>query len=57
MPFEIMDLVNAFPMGLKDCPYNKGQFVSFLPSRERAIELADLYYNNVAWMWVHFSYY
>jgi len=33
MPFEIMDLGNAFPMGLKDSPYSKSQFVPFLPSR------------------------
>ena len=50
MPFEIMDLGNAFPMGLKDSPYSKSQFVPFLPSRERAIELANIYYSNVAFM-------
>ncbi|EGN96533.1 hypothetical protein SERLA73DRAFT_93018 [Serpula lacrymans var. lacrymans S7.3] len=51
LPYEIVDLCNAFPFGLRDCPYTKHQFVSFLPTRERALELAELYYDNVAWMY------
>jgi hypothetical protein len=50
LPFEIIELMNAFPFGLKDCRYTKLVFVSFLPSRERAVDLADLYYRNAAWM-------
>jgi hypothetical protein len=52
MPLEIIELINAFPFGLRDCPYTKLHFVSFLPTRERALELTDLYYQNVAWMFV-----
>lgn len=50
LPFEILDLVNAFPLGLKDSQYTKTQFLSFLPSKERAMEIADLYYSHYTWM-------
>src|ERR1700722_5881217 len=52
LSFELVDLMNAFPFGLKDCPYTRYLFVPFLPSRERTMELADIYYKNVAWMCV-----
>lgn len=50
LPFEVLDLVNAFPFGLKDPLCTKGQLLDFLPSRERALDLAELYYINMGWM-------
>lgn len=54
MPADIVDLVDAFPMGLTDCPINKSHFTdrNFLPSRSRGFELVELYYRNVSWMFV-----
>ena len=28
-------------------------FVKYIPDRDRAIELANLYYVNEAWLWVY----
>jgi hypothetical protein len=50
LPFEIIDLCNAYPFGLRDSQYTKYLFLPFLPPRERASQLTDLYYQNVAWM-------
>ncbi|KAG2145129.1 hypothetical protein DEU56DRAFT_194357 [Suillus clintonianus] len=50
LPFEIIDLCNAYPFGLKDSQYTKFLFLPFLPPRERALQLTDIYYRNVAWM-------
>lgn len=50
LPFEIVDLCNAYPFGLKDSQYTKFLFSPFLPSRERALQLMELYYRNAAWM-------
>lgn len=52
LPSEIIDLVNAFPFGLKESVHSKSLFCPYLPSRQRATELADIYYRNVAWMYV-----
>ncbi|KIK09061.1 hypothetical protein K443DRAFT_672096 [Laccaria amethystina LaAM-08-1] len=51
LPREILDLMNAFPFGLKDCPHSKNVFIQYIPSRDRAQELASLYYTNIAWMY------
>ncbi|KAG2157850.1 uncharacterized protein EDB93DRAFT_1078285 [Suillus bovinus] len=50
LPFEIIDLCNAYPFGLRDSQYTKFLFLPFLPSYERALHLMELYYRNVAWM-------
>ncbi|KAG1769517.1 hypothetical protein EV702DRAFT_1140943 [Suillus placidus] len=50
LPFEIIDLCNAYPFGLRDSQYTKFLFLPFLPPRERALQLMELYYGNVAWM-------
>lgn len=50
LPTEIIELMNAFPFGLKDCPYNKSMFIPYIPLREKAIEIIDIYYSHVAWM-------
>ncbi|KAK0488806.1 hypothetical protein IW261DRAFT_1327039 [Armillaria novae-zelandiae] len=51
LPLEILDLVNAFPLGMKDCNYSKFIFAPYLPTQERAMYLAELYYQNTAWMY------
>jgi hypothetical protein len=50
LPFEIIDLCNAYPFGLRGSQYTKFLFLPFLPPYERALELMELYYGNVAWM-------
>ncbi|KAK7466490.1 hypothetical protein VKT23_005212 [Stygiomarasmius scandens] len=51
LPQELVELMNAFPFGLKDCPYTKYLFMPFLPTQQRALQLVDLYYKEVAWMY------
>lgn len=51
LPFELVQLSNAFPFGLRSCPHDNTLFVSYLPSHEKATHLVDLYYKNVAWMY------
>ncbi|EPQ56450.1 hypothetical protein GLOTRDRAFT_39370 [Gloeophyllum trabeum ATCC 11539] len=51
LPYELSELANAFPFGLRDCPYTKQHFIPFLPKREQTMRLADLYYANAAWMY------
>ncbi|KAG6861339.1 hypothetical protein C0995_001318 [Termitomyces sp. Mi166 len=52
LPDEILSLMNAFPFGFKDCPYNKSIFIRYLPHKDKAMELARVYYSSVAWMYV-----
>ncbi|KAF7430501.1 hypothetical protein PC9H_006209 [Pleurotus ostreatus] len=51
LPVEILELVNSFPFGMRDCPHDKYTLLPYLPSRDRALELSDLYYKHVAWMY------
>ncbi|KAG6815799.1 hypothetical protein H0H87_011243 [Tephrocybe sp. NHM501043] len=51
LPSEILNLMHAFPFGFKECPYNKSIFIPYLPHKSRAIELANVYYASVAWMY------
>ncbi|KZP31694.1 hypothetical protein FIBSPDRAFT_775692 [Athelia psychrophila] len=44
MPSEIVELSNAFPMGVTFCAIGTDNFTEFLPPRSRALELVDLYY-------------
>ncbi|KZP08686.1 hypothetical protein FIBSPDRAFT_840069 [Athelia psychrophila] len=44
MPAEIVELSNAFPMGITTCTYGADHFTEFLPPRSRALQLVDLYY-------------
>lgn len=50
LPYEILELVHAFPLGLRDRAHMIADFVEYIPFRERANELADLYYCNAAWL-------
>ncbi|KAF9268995.1 hypothetical protein L218DRAFT_1072662 [Marasmius fiardii PR-910] len=51
LPYEILELMNAFPFGLKSSQNTKMLFAQFLPSRSRAEYILDLYYKYVAWMY------
>ncbi|KAG7093883.1 hypothetical protein E1B28_007522 [Marasmius oreades] len=51
LPYEILELMNAFPFGLKSAQHAKLLFAQFLPSRSRADYILDLYYKWVAWMY------
>jgi len=50
LPAEVIELVNSFPFGPTECLATKDVFLSFVPPRERALQLMELYYRNVAWM-------
>ncbi|KAI0255861.1 fungal-specific transcription factor domain-containing protein, partial [Lactifluus subvellereus] len=50
VPREIAELVHAFPFGVCDRAHLIADFAEYIPSRERANELADLYYTNAAWL-------
>jgi hypothetical protein len=50
LPYEILELVQAFPLGLRDRAHMMADFITYIPLRERANELAELYYCNAAWL-------
>ncbi|KAI0041617.1 hypothetical protein FA95DRAFT_1598877 [Auriscalpium vulgare] len=50
LPVDILELVESFPLGPYQHPHSTVMFVPFLPSRERAIRLVDLYYEHMAWV-------
>ncbi|KAF9499385.1 hypothetical protein BDN71DRAFT_1384144, partial [Pleurotus eryngii] len=49
LPVEILELVNSFLFGMQDCPYDKYTHLPHLPSRDRALELSELYYKHHLW--------
>ncbi|KAH8104133.1 fungal-specific transcription factor domain-containing protein [Cristinia sonorae] len=49
LPDQILQLVYAFPLGMRDCPYSKSIFLPFFPDRDRASALVDIYYRLDAW--------
>ncbi|KAK1227215.1 hypothetical protein PQX77_009849 [Marasmius sp. AFHP31] len=51
LPYEILELMNAFPFGIKTPAQTKTLFGPFLPSRSRAEYIAGLYYKYAAWMY------
>ncbi|KAI0048107.1 hypothetical protein FA95DRAFT_1518037 [Auriscalpium vulgare] len=51
LPFEVLELVHSFPFGHYEHSYCTALFNPYLPSRERATQLAELYYANIAWMY------
>lgn len=48
MPLEIIELYNAYPMGITGCTHETSLFTDFLPPRDRALELLDFYYTKFA---------
>lgn len=50
LPTEIVHLSNAFPFGISNTPHTTLLFANFIPSREQAARLTDLYYTNAAWL-------
>ncbi|KAI0041613.1 hypothetical protein FA95DRAFT_1468689, partial [Auriscalpium vulgare] len=50
LPVEILELLNSFPFSPYEHPHSTALFVPFLPSGERAIWLANLYYENMSWI-------
>ncbi|KAI0048106.1 hypothetical protein FA95DRAFT_1595332 [Auriscalpium vulgare] len=47
---EILELVHSFPFGPYETFHSTALFSPYIPSRERAIQLVDLYYVNLAWI-------
>ncbi|KAG6889960.1 hypothetical protein C0992_003440 [Termitomyces sp. T32_za158] len=56
LPDEILSLMNAFPFGFKESPYNNSIFIRYLPHKERAMELTSVYYSSAAWMYEPIAY-
>ncbi|KAF8269849.1 hypothetical protein EI94DRAFT_1573121, partial [Lactarius quietus] len=50
LPYEILELVHAFPLGIRGRAHMMADFMDYIPFRERANVLADLYYCNAAWL-------
>lgn len=44
---EVIELFNAFPMGLAHCAHNKLYLDDFLPARDHAMALVDSYYLHI----------
>ncbi|KAL0953596.1 hypothetical protein HGRIS_004804 [Hohenbuehelia grisea] len=51
LPEEIIELTQAFPLGLVPDPSNKSMFLPYIPPKSRALELADIYYDHATWMY------
>ncbi|KAA1468819.1 hypothetical protein DENSPDRAFT_834268 [Dentipellis sp. KUC8613] len=50
IPADFVDLAHAFPFGMRDTQHLHLQFTTFIPPRERAEYLANLYFVNNAWL-------
>jgi hypothetical protein len=50
LPQEILELVYAFPFGFPDRAFMIPDFLKYIPFRDRAVGLADLYYTHAAWL-------
>ncbi|TFY56032.1 hypothetical protein EVG20_g9091 [Dentipellis fragilis] len=50
IPADFVDLAHAFPFGLRDTQHLHLQFTTFIPPRERAEYLANLYFINNGWL-------
>ncbi|KIP10047.1 hypothetical protein PHLGIDRAFT_125875, partial [Phlebiopsis gigantea 11061_1 CR5-6] len=46
LPDEIVTLFNAFPLGLRNRPFSITVFSSFLPPRNKATEIAEIFYDR-----------
>ncbi|KAH9967272.1 fungal-specific transcription factor domain-containing protein [Russula dissimulans] len=51
LPQEILELVYAFPFGFPDRAFMIPDFLKYIPFRDRAVGLADLYYTHAAWFY------
>ncbi|KAJ8516610.1 hypothetical protein ONZ45_g6088 [Pleurotus djamor] len=51
LPVEIIELMNAFPLGVREDGFEKHLFLPYIPQRERALELVELYYRHVAFLY------
>ncbi|KAK7686373.1 hypothetical protein QCA50_010597 [Cerrena zonata] len=49
LPTDIIDLVYAFPFGLPNCPYSISIFTRFIPPRNTAREIVEMYWTYAAW--------
>ncbi|KAI0792132.1 fungal-specific transcription factor domain-containing protein [Abortiporus biennis] len=49
LPPEVLHLVYAFPLGLRDCPYDASIFVPLIPAIEVARRFISLYYEFATW--------
>ncbi|KAI5894781.1 uncharacterized protein SCHCODRAFT_02617794 [Schizophyllum commune H4-8] len=51
LPSEIVALVNAFPFGVKKTRLTKAIFAPYIPTRERTLQLTDLYFKHLGWLY------
>ncbi|KAL1745880.1 hypothetical protein HDZ31DRAFT_81655 [Schizophyllum fasciatum] len=50
LPSEIVTLVNAFPFGMRQTSLTKAIFAPYIPTRERTLQLTDLYFHHLGWL-------
>ncbi|TFK17318.1 hypothetical protein FA15DRAFT_337891, partial [Coprinopsis marcescibilis] len=51
LPPDIIDLLHAFPFGIRDRHYSRGAFQHYIPGRDRAAYLSNLYFIHIGWMY------
>jgi hypothetical protein len=47
---EILELVYAFPLGFQDRAHMIADFVNYIPHRDKAFELAELFHVHSTWL-------
>jgi hypothetical protein len=47
---EILELVYAFPFGFQDRAHLIADFVSYIPCRDKAFELTELFHVHSTWL-------
>lgn len=52
LPTEIISLFNMFPFGMRDRTYGISVFLPFLPSRSKAMEIAEVFYDRYGCVYV-----
>ncbi|KAI0032311.1 fungal-specific transcription factor domain-containing protein, partial [Vararia minispora EC-137] len=51
LPSDIIELVNAYPFGVKDHPASTEAFKMFVPPRDRTETVAGMFYTNASWLY------
>ncbi|KZV72233.1 hypothetical protein PENSPDRAFT_629068 [Peniophora sp. CONT] len=51
LPSEVLDLVNAFPFGLREHRATVASFKAFIPPRARTQLVSEQFYTNASWLY------
>jgi hypothetical protein len=52
LPSDILELVNAYPFGVRDHLASAEVFKMFVPPRDRTETVASMFYTNASWLCV-----